>query len=186
MPKGTIANFSNSQHYNHVAHTAKDNGLAEYKRWVESHSVEEITIANTARRTLRRRFPSEKGTQKKWVAIQDERLVKKAVSPWVQFMVTRLSSPDFKHIVVNERMKLISQEWKALDESEKQVRRPQNRIGPAERFCLSDRFEPRHLHSNPQKYKDLSSQDADRYASEYNSVFGHSPTQAQAAASAVA
>jgi len=59
---------------------------------------------------------------KKWPAIKDERQVKQAVPPYVQFCVSRHASGDFKHIKIPERAKLLSQEWKALSDEEKQVR----------------------------------------------------------------
>ena len=43
------------------------------------------------------------------------------VGPYMQFSINRNASGDFKHIGVIERAKLIGQEWKALNESEKKV-----------------------------------------------------------------
>lgn len=40
----------------------------------------------------------------------------------MQFSISRQASGDFQNIAVQERAKLISQEWKALSEEEKQVR----------------------------------------------------------------
>jgi hypothetical protein len=48
--------------------------------------------------------------------------VKKAVTPYLQFSVERRASGDFKDIKLGDSSKLIGEEWKALSESEKQVR----------------------------------------------------------------
>lgn len=96
---------------------------AEYKRWVESHSPEEIHRANLARRQLRARQrngdPPVRVT--KWPAIKDERAVKRPVTSFAQFAVNRNASGDFKNIDAPERLKLIGQEWKALANDEKTV-----------------------------------------------------------------
>lgn len=109
------------QHYNHLAHTRIEAQRAEFKRWVESHTPEEIAIANTARASLRRQENRKKGTKSKFPVIHDERAVKRGISAYLQFNVNRNASGDFKHIPMVERSKLISQEWKALSEDEKKV-----------------------------------------------------------------
>lgn len=117
----TIIDRVLQQHYNHLAHTRKEATQAEYKRWVETHSAEEIALANTARRALRRRLPTKKGNSSKWPNIEDERQVKRATTPWILFYISRQNSGDFKNIPVFERSKLISKEWRSLDEAEKKV-----------------------------------------------------------------
>jgi hypothetical protein len=109
-----------SQHYNHLAHTQKEAAVAEYKRWIESHTRAEIKLANTARRALRSRGiykPSHAFCR----LIEDEREPKRPLSPFVLFSMSRNQSGDFKHIAVTERAKLIGQEWRALSEDEKAV-----------------------------------------------------------------
>lgn len=92
------------------------------KRWVESHTPEEIAIANTARAALRRKEDRKKNHRTKYPAIHDERAVKRGISAYIQFNLNRQASGDFKHIPMTERAKLIGQEWKALSEEEKRVR----------------------------------------------------------------
>jgi hypothetical protein len=92
---------------------------------VESHDVNEIRIANLARAKLRRNLDAKRA--KKWPAIKDERQVKRAVSPYVLFSVSRQASGDFTHIKIGERGKLIGQEWKALSDEEQQVSGPTQR-----------------------------------------------------------
>jgi len=127
------------EHYNHLAHVSNEASDAEYKRWVESHDVNEIKLANLARQKLRRSLDA-KGA-KKWPAIKDERQVKRATTSYVQFSVSRQASGDFTHIKIGERAKLLSQEWKALSDEEKQ------------------------------KYKNLATRDAERQSSEESSVY---------------
>lgn len=111
------------EHYNHIARVAKEKGLAEYKAWVESHTPEQIIAANRARMKLRRDFtPKGKKHAYKWPLIHDERAVKKALTPYMQFARSRLSSGDFKNIPLLEGAKLVGQEWKALSAGEKMVR----------------------------------------------------------------
>lgn len=110
------------QHYNHLAHTNTEAQRAELKRWVESHSAEEIAIANTARASLRRQEDRQKGCPSKFSPIHDERAVKRGLNPFLQFSINRNASGDFKNISITERAKLIGQEWKALSAEEKKVR----------------------------------------------------------------
>jgi hypothetical protein len=109
------------QHYNHLAHTQTEANQAAYKTWVESHTPEQISFANNARRSLRRKLGDKvKGTSK-YKPIKDERLVKRPVTSYLQFSINRQASGDFRNIPVSERSKLISKEWKALSEGEKKV-----------------------------------------------------------------
>ena len=110
---------TNIQHYNHLAHQATEAAQAEFKRWVESHTPEQIQLANRARNQLRRKL--ELKYTHKYSQIKDERAVKRPATAYIQFSVNRQASGDFKNIGVAERAKLIGQEWKALSESEKKV-----------------------------------------------------------------
>ena len=80
-------------------------------------------------------------------------------------MINRTASGDFKHIRLAERMRLISQEWKALNEDEKEVRSA---------YCCLDYIRAP-TDDLEQKYKALEQQDARRYVEEYSSTFGHAP-----------
>jgi len=134
------------EHYNHGAAQARQASQAEYKRWVESHSPEEIHKANAARAVLRREAAKDgKGRRalSKWSAIHDERAVKRPINAFTYFSVNRHSSGDFRNISLVDRSKLISQEWKALSEEEKK------------------------------KYFNLQHSDRERYASEFQETFGH-------------
>lgn len=123
-----VADIGLQQHYRQLGQTVKEASRAEYKSWVESHSVEEIAIANAARKSLRRRQPSAKGHISKWPEIVDERLVKRNVNPYTLYFVNRQASGEFGDAPITERAKIIAKDWHALDASEKQVRLPSPRV----------------------------------------------------------
>ncbi|KAF2211594.1 hypothetical protein CERZMDRAFT_98475 [Cercospora zeae-maydis SCOH1-5] len=127
------------EHYNHLRRTANEAAAAEYKRWIEAHPPNDIRLANLARAQLRRQFPSQKS---KWADLSDERRPKRPISPFLIFNIDRQNSGDFANIKIPERAKLISEEWKALSQSEKD------------------------------KYNRLFSQDMQRYLEEHAQVYG--------------
>lgn len=106
------------QHYNRLAIDETQSKQSEYKSWVSSRPVEEIAMANSARAKLRRRLVTKRSA---WKKIEDERAGKPRVSSYAAFVVERHASGDLKDIAFSERSKLLSQEWKALDASEKKV-----------------------------------------------------------------
>lgn len=110
------------QHMNHLAHTAKDATRAEYKRWVDSRSFEEIQIANRARRALQRRETKPKGVRTKWPIIEDERQPKQNMTAYTFFVSSRAKSGDFQNMKIVDVAPLIGKEWAALSEDEKAVR----------------------------------------------------------------
>lgn len=116
-----IAHALDLQHYNHLAHTKKEAQEAAYKRWVESHTVDEIDVANAARASLRRKDTVKRPVQK-WPFIKDERAVKQPMTAFIYFFMSRQASGDFKNVAVTDRTRLAGQEYKALSEDEKEVR----------------------------------------------------------------
>jgi len=90
-----------------------------YQDWIQSHTPDQIRIANSVRSRLRHKDP--KNYNGKWVPLQDDRLVAEPRGPYVYFTIDRHSSGDLKHIPISEAGKLIANEWKALGASEKQV-----------------------------------------------------------------
>lgn len=109
------------QHYNHLRHTTYEADMAAYKRFVQSHSAEEIEAANKARLRLRNKLKDRKAAVKKYAPIQDERGVKRPMNAYSQFVASRFASGDFRSMAVPEAAKLIGQEWHALAEGEKKV-----------------------------------------------------------------
>lgn len=122
--------LNTTQHYNHLARTQAERSQAEYKRYVESHSVDEIEAANRARLQLNRlyRKPDSNRTVAKYPLIKDERHVKRPVTGFLLFCIERQKSGDFAHIHSSERSKLVAQEWKVMSEDEKKVRYRLTRI----------------------------------------------------------
>ncbi|KAF3049870.1 hypothetical protein E8E11_010228 [Didymella keratinophila] len=107
--------------FNHLATERNEANIAEYHAWVKTHTVNEIRLANNARKLLRRKLAGKtKGTPAYTKPIEDDRQVKLPTSAWNFFFAERQASPDFQGIAVPERAKLISAEWKALNASEKQ------------------------------------------------------------------
>lgn len=91
---------------------------------MESHTPDQIRIANNARNLLRRKLAGKLKNKAKPTHTQlivDERQVKRPQSAWVFFFAERQASPDFKGISPAERAKLIAREWKALSADEKTV-----------------------------------------------------------------
>ncbi|SMR44613.1 unnamed protein product [Zymoseptoria tritici ST99CH_3D1] len=142
-------NAAEREHFNHVSRTAAEASRAEYKRWVESHSAEEIRLANNARQQLDKKYRTDKGKQSAWPLIKDERAVTRPVSAYLHFSNNRQASGDFRNIPVTERVALIAKEWKELSESEKK------------------------------KYQHLYVQDLARYQAEYEVTYQHAPPAAR-------
>ncbi|KAF2632162.1 hypothetical protein BU25DRAFT_406687 [Macroventuria anomochaeta] len=117
-------NITPTEHekWNHLAAERNEARAAEYKAWVESHTPDQIRIANNARNLLRRKLAGKlKGNAKPGHTqlIVDERQVKRAQTAWSFFFAERQASSDFKSIAIAERAKLIAGEWKALSADEK-------------------------------------------------------------------
>ncbi|KAH7042211.1 hypothetical protein B0J12DRAFT_579475, partial [Macrophomina phaseolina] len=140
---------SEHKHYNRLANEAKAANEQTYKKWVKSYSPAEIKAANNARWLLRTKMPGYNKPQ-----IQDERLVKQPATSYILFYKDRYASGAYDDVSFNELGKLASQEWKALNHSEKK------------------------------KYNDAAEADKQRYVREYQSVYGEKPGYLQQGASA--
>ncbi|KAI9878992.1 MAG: hypothetical protein M1830_009921 [Pleopsidium flavum] len=102
------------EHYNHIANQSKVANDAAYKKWVLSHTVDEIKRANNARLSLKRRH------KKTGVSpIRDDRLVKRPTTSYAQFLKERIDSGDLKHMKIAEMSRLVAREWKGLNSGEK-------------------------------------------------------------------
>jgi hypothetical protein len=88
------------------------------KKWVESHTPDEIRIANNARRLLRRKQPN---ASRKYPLIADDRQPKMPTSAMLYFMRAKRASGDMKGMKLSEATTLLSQEWKQLPASERKV-----------------------------------------------------------------
>ncbi|CZT48290.1 uncharacterized protein RSE6_08965 [Rhynchosporium secalis] len=104
--------------YNRRANENKAENAAAYKKWVESHTPDEIRQANLARAALRRL----KGNKaKKPSNIKDERQPKRALSAQFFFHRERWASGDLKGIRIPDATALLFKEWNELSPAQKQV-----------------------------------------------------------------
>ncbi|KAH9870470.1 hypothetical protein IAQ61_005945 [Plenodomus lingam] len=110
------------EHYNHLAAERTAAKRAEYKAWVESHTPDQIRLANNARRLLRKKLVNKRksGHPARTEKLIDERVPKSPASAYIHFVTERFTSGDFKGIPVTEAAKLAANEWKALSAGEKQ------------------------------------------------------------------
>ncbi|GAD96617.1 HMG box protein, putative [Paecilomyces variotii No. 5] len=131
------------ERYAQVAEANKAENAAAYDAWLKSHTPLQIKEANAARRRLNQLLGDTKS--RKYRQISDDRLVKRAVSPYALFLKERYESGDFRHMSVQEAGTRAGEEWKGLTESEKQ------------------------------KYYQLYKEDLERYQREYREIYGEEP-----------
>jgi hypothetical protein len=110
---------NNFQQYNHVANQNKAANAIAYKQWVESHTPEQIRLANNARTQLRTKDPLHT-----WKPIHDDRRPKRPSTPMVFFAKERYASGDLKGIPLGDNSRLVSREWAALSPSDRKVGNP--------------------------------------------------------------
>ncbi|KAI0008043.1 hypothetical protein F4779DRAFT_468936 [Xylariaceae sp. FL0662B] len=99
-----------------VAEGNKRTNAAAYKKWVESHTPEEVSRAINARRMLKKKFNYPVGQLK---LIRDDRLPKKPATSFVLFTKARWASGDFAKTPVTQASKTIGQEWLKLPAEER-------------------------------------------------------------------
>ncbi|KUI66166.1 Non-histone chromosomal protein 6 [Cytospora mali] len=105
---------ADKQRYEQKAQENKVTNAANYKKWVESHSVAEIAEAVRARQRLNRDFK----LNLKHVKITDERMPKRpAVAGWSYYI--KAKSSETSGLSLGEMAKNLSQQWKGLSVSEK-------------------------------------------------------------------
>jgi len=104
------------EHYNHTANLNKAANETTYKQWVESHTPEQIRVANLARAQLRTKDPLHT-----WRAIHDDRIPKRPSNPMFLFYKERYASGDLKGIALGDNARLLAKEWAALAPSDKKT-----------------------------------------------------------------
>lgn len=107
------------QHYITLAAQANEQALAAYVRYINQHTPEAIRLANLARATLRRKFPNQ---QKRYQKLQDDRAVKPPANAFALFLKEQHAAQPHTGGAA-QRITEITSHWKALNASEKQVRR---------------------------------------------------------------
>lgn len=85
---------------------------ANYKKWVESHTVAEIAAANNARTRLIHEFEYKTTNPK----IHDERMPKRPLPAFGQFFRAKLISSG---LPVQEAMKSLSSQWQSMTEADR-------------------------------------------------------------------
>ncbi|KUJ20616.1 uncharacterized protein LY89DRAFT_666276 [Mollisia scopiformis] len=101
---------------NHIANENKETNAVQYKQWVESHTPDQIRIANNARKLLKKKY-----NKKHLATIVDSRQPKRPANARAMFVKDRYDSGDFKGIKFAEASKLVQSEWSALSPSERKV-----------------------------------------------------------------
>lgn len=112
----STANWTILQDYNHIANQNKLDNAKAFKAWVESHTVDEIRLANNARNKLNRQHG-----RVKYSILKDDRAPKRPHSSYLMFSTERWASSDLKGIKLTEAQALITKEWKALSDVARKV-----------------------------------------------------------------
>lgn len=94
---------------------AIDNEKA-FKEWIESHTPDQIRIANNARRML-----GVKTSKRKWPTLKDHRVPKYPGSAFVQFTRERWASGDLKGIKIADAGALLKKEYNELSDAARKV-----------------------------------------------------------------
>ncbi|KAI9041572.1 HMG-box domain-containing protein [Aspergillus affinis] len=102
------------ERYLAIAQSKREEELANYKKWVQSHTPTQIRDANSARRRL------AKLRDHHVALIRDERLVKPVRPQFLFYSMERNKSGDFNHMTSPDRARKIGEEWKNLTSSEKE------------------------------------------------------------------
>lgn len=111
---------------NHKSQQARREQEVAYKKWISSHTPEQIRQANNARRVLNLRdnkkaaaLGEPKPAVRKYNQIADDRQPKRFSTAFIMFCKDRWASGDLKGVSLPEASKLMSNEWKALSENAK-------------------------------------------------------------------
>lgn len=88
-----------------------------FKKWLGTHTPDQIRLANNARTQLKRKY------KKHGLApIPDSRLPKRPIIARSFFLKDRYATGELKGIPFGDAAKLIAREWTALSASERKVR----------------------------------------------------------------
>lgn len=105
------------EQYNHTANHNKMENEVAYKKWIDSHTPEEIRLANNARNLLKKK--AKINGSAKFALLEDPRIPKRTATPYALFSAERWKSGDFKGIKIPDAAQLISKEWKELSPSQR-------------------------------------------------------------------
>jgi len=79
------------------------------RNWIDSHTVQEIREANTARNLLKRRHSSPVKSH-----LPDARFPKARLTAYMAYVKSRYTTGEFEGLTSKDRLAKISTEWKAL------------------------------------------------------------------------
>ncbi|PQE21108.1 HMG box protein [Rutstroemia sp. NJR-2017a WRK4] len=102
-----------------LTHTANENKASNevaLKKWIATHTPDEIRIANNARQALRKL--SGKNVPRN---IPDERQPRRPAHALLFFIKDRYASGDFANLKARESMGVIAAEWKELPAAQRKV-----------------------------------------------------------------
>lgn len=91
----------------------KIQNAANYKKWVESHPILDISVANTARARLIREFEVKINP----IRITDSRMPKRPLTSFGQYI--KAKGAVFNGTPAHERLRDLSVEWNALSAAQK-------------------------------------------------------------------
>ncbi|KAL5349437.1 hypothetical protein ACLOAV_005729 [Pseudogymnoascus australis] len=121
---------STREHYNQIANANKATNDASYEAWLASLSPQQIYDSNHAQQRLKQLGLIKPG---KHLKIDDPRIPKRPLSSYILFVKERYTSGDFKGISSVEAAKILTQEYKALSDSEKKQYETQS-VADRERY----------------------------------------------------
>ncbi|KAM3074132.1 hypothetical protein ACMFMG_003046 [Clarireedia jacksonii] len=107
---------SEIERLNHTANENKAANEVALKKWLATHTPNEIRLANNARAALRKMTGKQVPR-----ALSDERIPSHPMGAWPIFVKDRFASGDFAGIAGVEALKLISTEYKALPPAQRKV-----------------------------------------------------------------
>jgi predicted nucleic acid-binding Zn ribbon protein len=113
----------NPKALNHRASENKAKNEADYVKWVESFTPDQIRIANNARISIKKRLSASgiKFKQGSYSQIKDSRQPHPHIAATNIFIREKHATGDFKGIGFAEASAQLHREWKAMSEAEKKV-----------------------------------------------------------------
>lgn len=112
VPEEPVCTDTFPQRLQETADQNKATNAANYRKWVESHTVPEIAEANNARLRLTREFGLKVNPQR----ITDVRMPKRPVSSFSQFLKSKIQGHDGQAAGL---MKDLGAQWKAMSAADK-------------------------------------------------------------------
>jgi hypothetical protein len=155
-------NPTNQQRYNHIANRNTVDNANTLKTWIESHTVDQIRLANNARLLLNRKIGKTKHYH-----LKDDRAPKRPVTSYSRFVRDRWATGDFKGITLADSSQIINRDWSALSDVARKV-------SSYHSLSSTDLM-------NLKEYEAAAELDRQRYKTEYRTVYNRDPPNAATA-----